>query len=247
MPTSGRDLCAPLPPPRRLRPVPGVPGALATVLAGEEVVLLAERALTGPAAPRCSVADVHLGKAASLRAGGVPVPRGATATDLDRLDALVQRTGSRRLVVLGDFIHAATGRVPALDAAVTAWRARHPDLALELVRGNHDRHAGDPPPAWRVAVVAAPHLLAAGPFVLHHEPAIPPTGYALCGHVHPGVRLTGAAGDSLRLPCFVLGLRSALLPAFGRLTGLALVSPRAGETVVAVAGTTLHALPPVGC
>ena len=30
----------------------------------------------------------------SLRAGGVPVPRGATATDLARLDALVQRTGA---------------------------------------------------------------------------------------------------------------------------------------------------------
>jgi hypothetical protein len=44
---------------------------------------------------------------------GMTVPRGATATDLDRLDALVLRTGSRRLVVLGDFIHAAKGRVPA--------------------------------------------------------------------------------------------------------------------------------------
>jgi uncharacterized protein len=240
------DLYAPLPPPRRLRAVAGMPGALATGLAGEEVVLLPERALHWPRGATLFVADVHLGKAASLRAGGVPVPRGATATDLDRLDALLQRTGSRRLVVLGDFIHAAQGRVPALDAAVTAWRARHPGLDLQLVRGNHDRHAGDPPPAWRVTVVAAPHLFADGPFVLHHEPAIPPAGYALCGHVHPGVRLNGAAGDSLRLPCFVLGPRSALLPAFGRLTGLALVSPRAGDTLVAIAGATLHPLPGAG-
>jgi uncharacterized protein len=243
MQTADRDLCAPLPSPRRLRPAPGVPGALATVLAGEEVVLLPERALHWPRAATLFVADVHLGKAASLRAGGVPVPRGATATDLDRLDALLHRTGSRRLVVLGDFIHAAQGRVPALDAAMTAWRARHPDLAIRLVLGNHDRRAGTPPPDWRVGVVAAPHLLDHGPFVLHHEPAIPPTGYALCGHLHPGVRLTGAAGDRVRLPCFVLGPDSALLPAFGRLTGLALVRPRAGDTVVAIAGATLHPLP----
>ena len=148
--------------------------------------------------------------------------------------------------MLGDFIHAAAGRVPALDAAVTAWRARHPDLALELVRGNHDRHAGDPPPAWRVAVVAAPHLLAAGPFVLLPRAArCRPPATRCAATCIPGVRLTGAAGDSLRLPCFVLGRRSALLPAFGRLTGLALVSPRAGETVVAIAGATLLALPPV--
>ena len=78
--------------------------------------------------------------------------------------------------------------------------------------------------------------------MLHHQPAVPPTGYALCGHVHPGVRLGGTGGDSARLPCFVLGARHALLPAFGRLTGLSLVPPRPGETRVAVAGRTLFPL-----
>jgi len=41
----------------------------------------------------------------------------------------------------------------------------------------------------------------------------------------------------------VLGARRALLPAFGRLTGLMLVRPGAGERIVAVAGTRLFALP----
>jgi DNA ligase-associated metallophosphoesterase len=229
--------------PRPLRPVAGDPGTLATEFGGEPVELLAERALFWPRAATLLVADLHLGKAASLRAGGVPVPRGATASDLDRLSALLRRTGATRIVVLGDLIHAATGRVPALDAAVRAWRERHPNVALTLVRGNHDQRAGDPPTGWQIEVVSAPYPLAGGPFVLHHEPAVPPTGYALCGHLHPGVRLTGSAGDSVRLPCFVLGARSALLPAFGRLTGLWLVPPRPGETRVAVAGGTLYPLP----
>jgi len=215
--------------------------ALTTSLAGETVELLAERALYWPRMRALMVADVHLGKAAALRAGGVPVPRGATANDLAQLGALVVRTGAARLVVLGDFLHAAASRVAALDAAFVAWRRAHAGLALTLVRGNHDTRAGDPPPSWQVDVVAEPHGLA--PFVLCHEPTAPRTGYALCGHVHPGVRLAGRAYESARLPCFVLGRRRAVLPAFGRLTGLALVTPVAGETLVAIAGDRLFQLP----
>jgi len=144
-------------------------------------------------------------------------------------------------VVLGDFLHAAAGRVPALHAAFTHWRMAHAALSITLVRGNHDKHAGDPPPAWDIDVVPDPHPLA--PFVLCHEPATPRTGHALCGHLHPGVRIAGGAHESLRLPCFVLGRRRTLLPAFGRLTGLAMVAPNPGETIVAIAGFRLFALP----
>ncbi len=215
-------------------------GELSATLCGEEVLLFAERALYWPRARTLFVADVHLGKAAAFRAGGVPVPRGATANDLARLSGLLARTQAARLVVLGDFLHAAAGRVPALDVAVRAWRARHAALAVVLIRGNHDAHAGDPAQDWGVEVVAEPHL--AAPFLLCHTPQQPPTGYALCGHVHPGVRVAGEH-DAVRLPCFVLGPRRALLPAFGRLTGLALITPAPGERVVAVAGNALFALP----
>ena len=214
--------------------------SLPMTLCGEQIELLAERALFWPRARTLFVADVHLGKAAAFRAGGVAIPRGATANDLARLAALIARTRAARLVVLGDFLHAAAGRVAALDAAFVRWREAHAALAITLVRGNHDAHAGDPPPAWGISVVADPHPLA--PFVLCHEPASPRTGYALCGHIHPGVRVAGAH-DSVRLPCFVIGHRRALLPAFGRLTGLALVTRSARETVVAIAGPRLFTLP----
>jgi DNA ligase-associated metallophosphoesterase len=216
-------------------------GSVATTLAGEEVALLAARALHWPRAATVFVADVHLGKAASFRAGGVAIPRGATAEDLARLSGLLDATRARRLVVLGDFLHAAAGRVAALDAAVRAWRARHAGIEVLVVRGNHDAKAGDPPAEWHVDVVADPHPLA--PFVLCHEPARPSTGYALCGHVHPGARIDGGAFSSARVPCFVLSGRHALLPAFGRLTGLALVRSVPGERRVAIAGSRLFVLP----
>jgi metallophosphoesterase superfamily enzyme len=78
--------------------------------------------------------------------------------------------------------------------------------------------------------------------MLCHEPVKPRTGFALFGHVHPGVHLSGPAFDSTRLPCFVLGRRHALLPAFGRLTGLAPVGPRPDETRIAIAGARLFVL-----
>ena len=218
-----------------------VSGAHATAIAGESVELLATRALHWPRERTVFVADVHLGKAAAFRAGGVPLPRGNTAADLARLTSILQATGAKRLVVLGDFLHAAAGRVAALDRAFRIWRDAHAAIDVVLVRGNHDDRAGDPPASWGVAVVPEPHPLA--PFLACHVPVAPRSGYALCGHVHPGVTLHGAGDQSERLPCFVLGVRRAILPAFGGFTGTARAAPLVGDRLVAIAGTRLFALP----
>ena len=216
-------------------------GRFATNVGGESVELHADRALCWTRTRTLFVADLHLGKAAAFRAGGVPVPRGSTANDLARLSALVAASEAVRLVVLGDFLHAKAGVVPALDAAFRAWREAHRTLTVTLVRGNHDLASGDPPPDWGVEVVGEPYALP--PFLASHAPVSPRTGYALCGHVHPGVRLSGRGDESVRLPCFVLGRRRAILPAFGRMTGLAIVAPSPDETVVAIAGRELFRLP----
>jgi DNA ligase-associated metallophosphoesterase len=214
---------------------------LVTRVAGERVALLAERALAWPREHALFVADVHLGKAAAFRAGGVPLPRGSTAADLARLTRLIEVSSARHLVILGDFLHARAGRVPALDAAFVAWRQRHAALKVTLVRGNHDAHAGDPPAHWNVACVD--DALALPPFLGCHHPVAPPTGYALCGHLHPGVTLATGAGPAARLPCFVLGARRAILPAFGRFTGLAPAPREPGDRQVAIAGSRLFTLP----
>jgi DNA ligase-associated metallophosphoesterase len=207
---------------------------------GEAVELCADRALYWTRTRTLFVADVHLGKAAAFRAGGVPLPRGSTANDLKRLTVLVDSCGAQKLVVLGDFLHAKAGVVPALDAAFVAWREQHASLNVVLIRGNHDAKSGDPPAGWGVDVVAEPCALP--PFLACHVPSSPRTGYALCGHVHPGVIVYGRV-DGARLPCFVVGRRRAILPAFGRLTGLAIVHPTPDETIVAIAGRELFRLP----
>lgn len=199
---------------------------LAIEYAGETLLLLADKAIYWPQQRTLLVADLHIGKAASYRALHQPVPRGTTEATLARLDQLLARYECNRLVVLGDFLHARTARAAGTLAALAAWRTRHCELEIVLVRGNHDRHAGDPPAELGITVHEEPWLL--GPFALCHEPEPHASHAVLAGHVHPAYVLRGRARQRLRLPCFVIGAQVAVLPAFGEFTGGWNVAPQAG-------------------
>ena len=215
--------------------------------AGERVHLLPAPALWWPAGPQGGtlfVADLHLGKAATYRALGQPVPGGTTARNLARLDALIDTHAPGHLVFLGDFLHARQARTPSLLQALADWRARHAALAMTLVRGNHDDRAGDPPVELGIAVVDEPHRL--GPFAACHHPQTHPTHFVLAGHEHPVCSLQGAGRDRLRLPCFVQEAGRAVLPAFGEFTGGWQVPPAPGRRFYAVGGAAVWPLPEPG-
>lgn len=216
-------------------------GGYVESLAGERVALLPERALLWPGEGTLFVADAHFGKDAAFRAHGLPVPDGTTAETLDVLDALVERHGARRVVFLGDFLHARAGRTPATLEALARWRCRRAALALVLVRGNHDRHAGDPPAALGIDVVAEPWRV--GPFAACHEPAHGAGAYAVAGHLHPAYVVRGRAHQTARLACFVVGPHCAVLPAFGRFTGMHPVRPGPDQRVYVVAGDAVLRVP----
>ena len=209
-------------------------------VAGERLVLLADRAVHWPATATLLVADPHFGKPAAFRAAGVFVPRGTTAHALGRLGALLDATGARRLVFLGDFLHAREGRHPETLSAIETWRATRGDVEMVLVRGNHDARAGDPTAAMGIDCVDGP--VREGPFALAHHPAVVPGAYTLAGHIHPGVVLAGAGRQRERLPCFWFGRDGAVLPAFGAFTGLAEITPAPGDRVWVVAGDEVVAV-----
>lgn len=204
------------------------------IWAEQSLSLLPGRALYWREDAALVIADPHFGKAAAFRAGGIPVPPGTTADDVARLDRLLKDTGARRLIVLGDFFHARAGRAPETLAEIARWRAANPELEVDLVAGNHDRHAGAPPDEWAIRVHEAP--LARGPFLFRHEPPEPRPArgpHVMAGHVHPVVSLEDRTGR-VRAPCFVFGERLALLPAFGSFTGGAGVARAPGDRIYLV-------------
>lgn len=199
--------------------------------AGHTVWLLPEHALWWPEGRVLFMADLHLGKAASYRALGQPVPSGTTTENLRRLSQLINHYQPGKLVFLGDFLHAAQARTASVLDQLKLWRQSHAQLDCTLVRGNHDSRAGDPPADLRIRVVDEAYIV--GPFASCHHPQKHATHAVLAGHTHPVVHLQGPARDRLRLPCFVFEGRSAILPAFGEFTG--------GHTVTAQAGVQLYA------
>jgi DNA ligase-associated metallophosphoesterase len=225
-----------------------VRASIELALAGERLQLRSERAAFLPAHGTLLVADAHVGKALSFRRLGVPVPGGTTADLLRRLDALVEATGARRIVFLGDFLHSARAQTAATVAALARWRERHAALQLTLVRGNHDRRAGDPHASLAIDCVDEPLRL--GALALCHHPRAVPGAYVLAGHWHPCASVGGRALDRLRLPCFWIGAEArhpvGVLPAFGGFTGMHPIARRAGDRVFVLTDDRVAEVPPRG-
>jgi DNA ligase-associated metallophosphoesterase len=176
------------------------------------------------------VADLHLGKAESFQASGIPLPSDGDLSTLNQLLDLAAQLQPQRVVVLGDLIHSRLGLTAELRAKIGAL----PELLgcpLELIGGNHDQGS------WLEGLSAgAPRRC--GDLWLSHEPCTPMEADLLnvAGHVHP-VAVLGKGADRLRLPCFALRrpARQLLLPAFGHLTGGYAVSPDYERWVIAEA------------
>ncbi|MFM7676440.1 MAG: ligase-associated DNA damage response endonuclease PdeM [Synechococcus sp.] len=176
------------------------------------LVFLPEKAVWDPQQELLLLADLHLGKAETFQAHGIPLPSDGDAGTLNALLALAHHWRPRRVVVLGDLIHARVGITAELRQKLRAL----PELLgcpLQLIGGNHERGS------WLEGLPQEPSQ-AAGGLWLSHEPEPCEGRLNLCGHLHP-VALLGGAGDRLRLPCFAYdGWAERLaLPSFGQLTG----------------------------
>lgn len=199
---------------------------------GVRLVLLPDRALWLPSERAVLVADVHLGKPASFRAGGVPVPEAVTGRDLERLSASVRATGAERLVVLGDLIHDQTALLSRTLDAVTAWRSSLGGVPVELVPGNHDRKARSCGPLG--VIEWGDSLMLGGLCCTHEPPDDAGTTPTLCGHLHPVVSIGAAYGATrVRSACFWFEGFTGVLPAFGSFTGGHAMPAGAGRAVFA--------------
>ena len=210
----------------------GLRAAAAAAAAKADILLLPGRGALLPASRTLLVADLHLGKAATFRRAGIPIPEGSAQGDLARLEALIRDHEVARLLILGDLLHAASGCTADVVAEFRAFRDRVPATAVVLVLGNHDvaarRLAGDlgldeclsildEPPLRFVHIAAA--ATAEEDDSKKNEAQSAGIGLVVAGHVHPRVKLRGPSGDRLADRCFHLDKRVLTLPAFGSFTG----------------------------
>jgi len=149
----------------------------------------------------------------------------------------VHAHAAERIVFLGDLLHARQAQSAAAIEPLRTWRAEHAALRCVLVRGNHDAHAGDPPPSLGFEVVDEPWRIGGADGLLAcHHPRRVPGSTVLAGHWHPAVVLRGPARDVQRLACFYAVDGLVVLPAFGAFTGSSRLAPPVGSTCYPVGG-----------
>lgn len=162
--------------------------------------LAPEGAAVHPGERTAVIADVHLGYEWARGAGGDCLPAHSLAETRTKLARLLDRAAIARLVVAGDLVESATFcRRTAEDVrALDRWLGAR-GVALIALAGNHDPRQVPPLPETREVD---------GWTIGHgHRPI--PAPRVISGHLHPALRTEG-----LSAPCFLVGPRSIVLPAF---------------------------------
>lgn len=194
---------------------------------------LAKQGLFWPAQRLLFVADLHLGKEASFCREGIAVPRGASETTLQRVHDMLAETSASRLAILGDLFHAKSSLANDVRSLFASFLASIPNVAVTLVRGNHDLATGKLPSEWPIEVTDAPWIV--DDLELAHFPSSPqaPRSLTIAGHLHPAIRLRGNAAHGNKLACFHYdkAMRCLTLPAIGAFTGTALIRPSRDDRV----------------
>jgi len=201
-------------------------------IAGEELWLLAQKALYWPRKRTLFVADTHFGKVGHFRKHGISIPPQAAEENFSRMEALLRQTQAQEVYFLGDLFHSEMNQEWLRFKQMIAL---HPACRFHPIGGNHD--ILEQASYYRARLEFHSGALQLEPFLLSHEPLenyLGERGYNLCGHIHPGVRLRGRGKQSLRLACFHFMPHQAILPAFGAFTGTALREPKQEDQVFVV-------------
>lgn len=204
-------------------------------IASEPMQLHALKAMYWPRKSALLISDVHVGKIGHFRKNGIDLPAMSAKNNYWNLTLLFEKYTPDQLIVIGDLTH---------SKANDEWEEfidfmdQFPQLKKSLVLGNHDRTDGD---AFLKLGFETHQELVIDPFTFTHEPpqSTSNNSYSICGHIHPGIRLVGKAKSSLTLPCFYIGEKYSILPAFGAFTGYVPIRPGKNDRIVGISDTEL--------
>ena len=193
------------------------------------------------------VSDLHFGKTGHFRKSGIAIPPSVYKEDLQRLIIQIQYFQPRELIIVGDMFHSHANKELEL---FLKWRSDLAGIHIRLIRGNHDILKED----WyeNAGIELSKQTLSRNDFHFVHdisdqlnrkegfvENISKEHSYFFSGHIHPGIRINGTGKQSLCFPCFYFGKKYAVLPAFSRFTGVAMIYPESEEQVFAIVNQEL--------
>jgi metallophosphoesterase superfamily enzyme len=170
------------------------------------------------------LADMHLGYDEVRRRHGEAIPHFDQGDLLTALQTMVGQHKVRRLVIAGDLFE--DGRASHGDAEwLWDWlQERGVDLTA-VIPGNHDRGLPCPLRAGSRDLPLRAHGVELGGWRVLHGDGRLPRGRVIQGHIHPALRMAGGvtrpapsaprfAGGTFLSPCYLVGPRRIVLPAF---------------------------------
>ncbi len=187
------------------------------VLKDEPFYLLPQKAIYRPEKNQLIVSDIHLGKATHFRKMGIAMPQQSHLKDIDMLDYLIRKFEPSSFVILGDLFHSEYNREWLWFQSLLM---NFPAVEFILIEGNHDILPQD---AYEIPNLVKMEILEEEHFIFSHHPLEGLPKLNICGHLHPGIEIMAIAKQRFKFPCFYLGKKHFILPAFGNLTGLFLL------------------------
>lgn len=180
------------------------------------------------------VSDLHFGKTGHFRKSGIAVPQNVYKEDMLRLLNQIQCYKPQQLIVVGDLFHSVLNK--ELDL-FKKWRSDFSQLHVQLVKGNHDILKKE----WYsdANISVSDHHYHLGNFCFVHDiaDACDPSAeihYYFSGHIHPCVLLKGLGKQSISLPCYYFAENFAVIPAFSKFTGSAIIDRKASKNIFAI-------------
>jgi metallophosphoesterase superfamily enzyme len=187
----------------------------------DDWLLTAERVAVHLPSETAVLADPHLGYAQARRRSGEAVPSDSLDEQLSGLLVVRRRFGVRRLVIAGDLLE--EGSSQSVLAAFGEWLNQNGFELTAVVPGNHDRG---------MSVIGGqnwfyPEGFLLGRWHVRHGDGALPDGLVVHGHEHPCLRWAPRSRvirprlfdvkytpDAIDSPCYLVGPRRLILPAF---------------------------------
>ncbi len=193
------------------------------------------------------VADLHLGCEASLEHEGLSVPRVQTDRVRSSLLDMVHAVRPERLVIVGDLKHNFDRNLQQEWDDVSRFVDDvSEEVALEVVRGNHDNFLGMILSRHGLSMVDEVRV---GRYrVMHGHRSRIVDGPTVMAHLHPSIGLRDRVGPRVKHPCFLHHPSEdvLVLPAMSIIAGgVDVMGSEAGRMLPAQSGLGLERFVPI--